>query len=231
MAKRKNKQKQPHEGEATPAAAPVKPSAKAPVLKRRTLPNWPLLALALAGMVLAGYLSYTSWSKATPLYCTEGSGCDLVQSSRWGTFLGLPTAFWGFLAYATLGYIALRVRDGAWHWKLSWIVTLIGLAVSIYLTAISLLVVRATCYYCLTSLGLMGAGFVVAALQKPAGLPVFSWPAWAGQTALLAVALVAGLHLYYSGTFDAAMGPEDPYLQGLAQHLTRSGAVFYGAYW
>jgi uncharacterized membrane protein len=206
-------------------------SSKTPVLRRRSLPNWPLLALALAGMALGGYLSVVSWMKATPAYCTEGSGCDLVQNSRWGHFLGLPTAFWGFLAYAALGHVAFRVRDAARHWKLSWVIALCGLGVSLYLTAISLWVIRATCFYCLTSLGLMAAIFVVTLVQRPAGLPGFSWPAWGGQTALLAVAVVAGLHLNYAGLFDASMGPEDPYLQGLAEHLNRSGAVFYGAFW
>jgi uncharacterized membrane protein len=201
------------------------------VLKKRSLPNWPVLALALLGMALAGYLSATSWLKTTPAYCTEGSGCDLVQHSRWGTFLGLPTAAWGFLAYAALGHIAYRVRDAERHWKFAWTISLAGLAVSGYLTAISLFVIQATCVYCLTSLGLMAALFIVVALQRPPGLPRFSWPAWAGQTALLAVVLVAGLHLYYGGLFSSAMGPEDPYLKGLAEHLASSGAVFYGAFW
>jgi uncharacterized membrane protein len=201
------------------------------VLKKRSLPNWPVLLLALLGMALTAYLSATSWLKTAPAYCTEGSGCDLVQNSRWGTFLGLPTATWGFLAYAALGHIAFRVRDAERHWKFGWTISLAGLAISLYLTAVSLFVLHATCFYCLTSLGLMGALFVVVALQHPQVLPRFSWPAWAGQTALLAVALVVGLHLHYGGVFNATAGPEDPYLKGLAEHLSSTGAVFYGAFW
>jgi uncharacterized membrane protein len=207
------------------------PSGKAPVLKRRSLPNRPLLALALLGMALAGYLSVTAWLKTTPAYCTEGSGCDLVQNSRWGSLLGLPIAFWGFLAYAALGHIAWRVRNPEWHWKLSWLIAFAGLGISVYLTAISLFVIRATCYYCLTSLGLLAVIFAVVTLQRPAGLPKFSWLSWAGQTGLVVAIVVAGLHLHYSGLFDSGAGPEDPYLRGLAEHLTRTGAVFYGAYW
>jgi len=225
MAKRKRKEHTPEEKDG------AKPSGKAAVLKRRSLPNWPVLALALLGMALTAYLSATSWMKAAPAFCTEGSGCDLVQSSRWGEFLGLPTSFWGFLAYATLAHVAYRVRDPARHWKIAWVVALSGVGVSVYLTAISLWVIRATCFYCLTSLGLMTVLLIVVALQHPAGLPAFSWPAWGGQTALLTVVIVAGLHLHYAGLFDSTMGPEDPYLQGLAEHLNKSGAVFYGAFW
>ena len=48
---------------------------------------------------------------------------------------------------------------------------------------------------------------------------------------MIATLLVGGLHLHYSGVFDAAAGPEDPQLQALAIHLADSGVKFYGAYW
>jgi len=33
------------------------------------------------------------------------------------------------------------------------------------------------------------------------------------------------------GVFDPAAGAEDPYLRGLAEHLSQEKAVFYGAFW
>ena len=234
MAKRKSKQKgakAQQSDAAAPAATSSKGSSKTPVLKRRSLPNWPVLLPALLGMALTGYLTATTWLGQTPAYCTEGSSCDLVQTSRWGTFLGLPTSFWGFLAYATLGHIAYRVRNPEWHWKLSWLVALSGFAISLYLTYISLHVVQAACFYCLASLALMAVLFVVVTLQRPPGLPRFSWPSWAGQTGLAVAIVVVALHLHYAGLFDSTAGPEDPYLRGLAMHLSRTGVVFYGAYW
>jgi uncharacterized membrane protein len=198
--------------------------------RRRSLPNWPLLGLAGAGMLLTAYLALSSWLGTAPAFCTEGSACDVVQRSRWGTFLFLPTAAWGFLAYATLGHIAWRVRDAGRHWRFSSAIALVGVAISAYLTFISVRVIGATCLYCLASLGLMAAILAVTLLQRPE-LGAFSWPSWAGQTGLLAAAVVLALHLHYSGVFDSSMGPEDPYLRGLAEHLASSGAVFYGAYW
>jgi thiol-disulfide isomerase/thioredoxin len=47
----------------------------------------------------------------------------------------------------------------------------------------------------------------------------------------IAGAVVLGLHLHFSGLFDPAAGPEDPYLKALATHLKDKGALFYGAYW
>ncbi len=199
--------------------------------RRRRLPDWPLLALALAGMALSGYLALTGLLGAQPAYCTEGSACDIVQASRWGTLLGMPTALWGFGLYAVLGYIAWRVRDPRHHWQWAWLLALVGLAYSVYLTAVSVLVLEATCAYCLASLALLAAIFAVLTVRKPAPLPGFSWPVWGGQAAALAAVLVVGLHLHYSGVFDPAAGPEDPYLKALTRHLDETGAVFYGAYW
>jgi uncharacterized membrane protein len=182
-------------------------------------------------MVLTGYLVLTFWLGAPPLYCEEGSTCDIVQQSRWGTFLGIPTALLGFMAYAALAFIGFRVRSTGLHWKSAWIVSLVGLGYSIYLNAISLFVIEATCFYCLTSLSIMAGIFGVIFFQRPSGLPNFKFPTWAGETIVLAMVIVGGMHLYYSGVLDPAAGPEDPYLRGLAQHLTEKNAVFYGAYW
>ena len=55
-----------------------------PVLKKRERPNWPLIALVGAGMVLTAYLALTSWLGQPPLYCDEGSSCDIVRDTGRG---------------------------------------------------------------------------------------------------------------------------------------------------
>ncbi len=202
-----------------------------PGLKKRENPNWPLTALAIAGMVLTAYLVLTAWLGQTPLYCDEGSSCDIVQQSRWGTFLILPTAFWGFLTYAILAYIGFRVRNPSWHWKAAWTVSLVGLGYSVYLNIISLFVIEAMCAYCLASLSIMTVIFGVVMFQRPERLPHFKLATWVGKTILIVMVFVGGMHLHYSGVFDPATGPEDPYLRGLAEHLTQEKAVLYGAFW
>ncbi|MFQ5916124.1 MAG: vitamin K epoxide reductase family protein, partial [Nitrospinota bacterium] len=54
--------------------------------------NWPVAGVAAAGFVVAGYLAVTKLGGDSPLFCTAGGGCDIVQASRYAVFFGLPTA-------------------------------------------------------------------------------------------------------------------------------------------
>ncbi len=201
------------------------------VMKTREKPNLPLTALAGAGLLLTAYLVMTSWLGQAPLYCDEGSTCDIVQQSRWGTFMGLPIAFLGFLTYSALFFVGLKVRGTATHWKSAWTVSLLGLGYSVYLNAISLLVIEAMCIYCLASLSIMAVTFIIMTIQRPVGLPDFKFKTWAIEAIVVVLVIVGGMHLHYSGIFDPMAGPEEPYLKGLAEHLTTEEAVMYGAFW
>jgi uncharacterized membrane protein len=195
------------------------------------VPDLALLVPALAGAALAGYLTFVAWSGTTPVACPVGSGCDLVQGSRWGSFLGLPTAAWGLLAYLALTGVAVGVRSPGSRAALALAIAGPALAVSVYLTVISLGVIGAACSWCLASLALVAAAFAAALWRwrraprrPPAAL-------WLGTVAAASLVGVAGLHLHYQGVFDPAAGPEDPRLRALAEHLDAIDARFYGASW
>jgi len=193
-------------------------------------PNWPLFVLAVLGMALSGYLTFTAWSGKTVAFCTEGAGCDVVLSSRWSTLFGMPTSFWGFLTYALLAAVAWnRHADNQWRW--AWVISLFGLLYSLYLTAISYFELQAACPYCLTSLGLMTIIFILTTFQRPENLPQFSWGPWLAKTVGAALVAIVALHSYYAGYWGGAPGPEDPWIRGLAEHLSKSDAKFYGASW
>lgn len=193
-------------------------------------PNWPLFALALIGMALSGYLSFTAWQGKLVAFCTEGAGCDVVLNSRWSTLFGMPTSFWGFLTYALLAAVAWN-KNAADRWRWAWTISLFGLLFSLYLTSVSLFELKATCPYCLTSLGLMTAIFIVTTLQRPVNLPKFSWGPWVAKTGGAALVGIIALHLYFAGYWGEAQGPEDPWVRALAEHLSRSDVKFYGASW
>lgn len=193
-------------------------------------PNWPLFALALIGMALSGYLSFTAWQGKQVAFCTEGAGCDVVLNSRWSTLFGMPTSFWGFLTYALLAAVAWN-KNAADRWRWAWTISLFGLLFSLYLTSVSLFELKATCPYCLTSLGLMTAIFIVTTLQRPVNLPKFSWGPWVAKTGGAALVGIIALHLYFAGYWGEAQGPEDPWVRALAEHLSRSDVKFYGASW
>jgi len=197
---------------------------KAPL---RSGPNWPLLAISIAGMALTGYLTVTSLTGGAVKGCSAGGGCEVVLTSRWATMFGLPTAFWGFLAYAGLAAIAF-IKQADKHWRYAWTAAFLGMSFSVYLTTISLTVLHATCPYCLTSLGLMTAAFVLTSYQRPADLPNFSWRRSLVRMIPAAAAFVFIMHLQ---SVAVATAPESTMARPLAKHLTEIGAKFYGASW
>jgi uncharacterized membrane protein/glutaredoxin len=206
-----------------------RPQARQAVPIRKT-PNWPLFGLALVGMALSAYLTFSAWQGKQVAFCSVGEGCDVVLSSRWSTLFGLPTSLWGFLMYAALATVAWNKRADS-QWKFAWMISLFGLLYSMYLTAVSLFALQATCPYCLTSLTLMTVIFIIVTLQRPANLPRFAWGPWLAKTVGSAVVVVLALHLYYAGVWGDAPRPEEPWVRGLAEHLTKTGAKFYGTYW
>jgi uncharacterized membrane protein len=213
---RKSKGKEQDRGRQRPVVAAAPPER-----------NWLILGLALVGLALTGYLTWAASSGSGLQGCGVDSPCDAVLSSRWATLLGAPTSVWGFLAYATLAGIAVGGRAG-WRWVATWTIAFVGLLYSIYLTAISVTMLGATCPYCLTSLALMTALFAVATIQRPADA---GW-----RTALLrvvpAAAVVIGLlHLNYVGILGQPPAVEDAFAKALALHLDARGAKMYGASW
>ncbi len=215
------------------AKAKKEPQRNAPGAARAVFggpPNWPLLALSLIGVALAGYLSWTSWSGGSVQGCSAGSGCDLVLSSRWATLMGVPTAFWGLLTYLALAATAL-LASAERRWRLAWTLSFFGVLYSLYLTTVSVTMLGATCPYCLTSLALMAAIFAVVTFQRPEAIPGFSWQRWLRIRGPVAVGIIAFLHLNYIGLVGKPPAVEEPTLRALAVHLAESGAKMYGADW
>src|SRR5688572_15591795 len=148
-------------------------------------PNWPLLAVSSLGIALTAYLSWAAFSGGAVQGCSAGGGCDVVLSSRWATLLGLPTAFWGLLAYTGLAVIAF-VRRADTHWSYAWTAAFFGVCYSIYLTVVSLTLLESACPYCLTSLALMSAILALVVCQRPPEMAHRSWVGLAAGRGALA---------------------------------------------
>ena len=188
--------------------------------------NIALLVLVAAGILLTTYLTYVAWFESHPAFCADGSGCDLVQSSRWSTFLMVPMAFWGLLTYIVMANLIWAHRKRPGISKPFLYVVICGFTISAYLTIVSVVEIEATCPYCLASFAIITTMMVLAIVQRP-----LNWLTSIKEGAVIALLIVGALHLHFSGLFDAAAGPEDPQLQALAIHLADTGAKFYGAYW
>ena len=187
-----------------------------------------MLAVGVLGMVLTGLLLWSAVTTAELPYCGADSACDIVQASAWSTVFGLPLALWGLLNYLALAVAAGgALGRGARRWRLLTLLAWSGFGISVYLTGVSLVVLEATCIYCLLSLTLLTVAFVLT--LRPATHPgMGAWRGFATLTACIGALLI---HLDAIGFFATGGADHDPYLRDLAVHLEARGVKFYGASW
>lgn len=188
-------------------------------------PDLLLVALAAAGFAIAAYLTWLKWTGGNAAFCVSGSGCDIVQGSRYGTLLGLPTALWGALLYAAIGALAaLGLSASRWTWALY--LAAAGVGFSVYLTAVSVLVIKATCAYCLAS-GAIAVAILLVLLWRRAV------PGRRRVASFAPGAFAAAILVPFAAAFIYAMPEGGPagFEAALARHLREQGAVMYGAYW
>jgi len=111
--------------------------------------------IALIGVFVSLYLTLYKLGYIGTLVCGTGS-CELVQLSKWGTFLGLPVAAWGVGYYGAVFVLAMvstqerfessRRLTGALALVTGW-----GVVFTIWLTYLELFVIHAICRWCVGS--------------------------------------------------------------------------------
>jgi uncharacterized membrane protein len=125
--------------------------------------------LALAGIFLSVYLLLHRLGAygGGGLLCGPGGGCDVVQSSRWAVFLGLPVAGWGvgwYVAVFAMAMVGVHAGRAAARWPDRLLLVLAGggLLFTGYLTYLELFVIEAICRWCVASAVLVIAIFALA---------------------------------------------------------------------
>ncbi len=104
--------------------------------------------VALAGVVVAGYLTWVHFDDAA-LVCVAGGGCEMVQESAYAEIAGVPVAMLGLVAYAmVLGLIVLDTPNAR---LVAAMIAVVGLLFSVYLLALQLFVIDAVCIWCLAN--------------------------------------------------------------------------------
>lgn len=133
----------------SPAPADIETSQSPPVNRMA------IAALALGGILLAGYLMLYKLQVLGSIACGTGA-CERVQSSPWAVFLGIPVPAWGVGGYVTIFAVALLGIQPNWidRRTISWL--LAGLSTfafgfSVYLSAIEAFVLQQWCRYCIGS--------------------------------------------------------------------------------
>jgi uncharacterized membrane protein len=129
-------------------------------------PGWLIPILALAGIVVAGYLTYVGFT-ATEAVCGLGD-CNTVQTSAYAKIFGIPVALLGLLTYLAMGALWLVQRNGDEGSSGRAYLGMLALAgagtlFSIYLTYLEVSVLKAICLWCVASAAIMGLALTALA--------------------------------------------------------------------
>ncbi|MBW4459166.1 MAG: hypothetical protein KME47_02855 [Nodosilinea sp. WJT8-NPBG4] len=226
--------------------------------RRRKATPWihrytrPLIAgLAAVGAVVTAYLTINKLTGSATACPTKG--CDIVLSSPYATVFGQPLALFGFLAYVSMAVMAIAplLVNGAEQkdfrdklTRLTQPLLLIGgtamMVFSGYLMYLLSAEIKAVCLYCVGSALLSTSLFLLALIGQ--NWSELSQPFFIGSiTAFLVVVGTLGVYANVNnpvaaGGSGAQLGPaittqSGPAEMALAQHLTDTGAIFYGAWW
>jgi uncharacterized membrane protein len=112
-------------------------------------------SLSLVGVFVSSYLYLYKIGKIGTLACGTG-GCEAVQTSEWARFLGVEVSLIGLLGYLGLLLVALAGLQPPLEARRSVALLLVvmsglGVAFAIYLTALEVFVIHAICRWCVGS--------------------------------------------------------------------------------
>ncbi len=193
-------------------------------MKTPAHPDAGLAAIASLGAVLSIYLLYARIAHVA-LYCPLGSGCDVVQSSRYASVFGVPVALLGLVYYlGLLGLSAWRVPEDR-RWAQAMPLAGVGVGTSAVFTIVQHTAIQVTCSLCLASALLSLAILVYLVLRRSPRPRAITW----GRASAGTIAAIAFLLIGYAAS--APRAAESSYAAGLARHLAASGVKFYGTYW
>jgi len=125
-----------------------------------------LLVLAVAGLGISSYLTYTHWAHAS-VACGGIGSCNEVNNSEYAEVAGIPVAFLGALCYlaliaSALAWLWWRPAGLAWPVMFFWGLSLVGTLYSGYLTYVEVFVLEAICIYCVASAGVILASLLIS---------------------------------------------------------------------
>lgn len=114
-----------------------------------------MIALALFGILDAGYLTYEHYSKVIPPCSIHWwlSDCGKVLSSKYSVVFGIPLALIGVVQYSVELVLAVIVAatENGWAKLLLVVTTAAGFISSLFFMYLMVGVIGAICWYCLGS--------------------------------------------------------------------------------
>jgi uncharacterized membrane protein len=131
--------------------------------------------LALAGLAIAGYLTWARYAHESVACPIGGGGCETVQESSYAELAGMPVALLGLLLYLTV--LGLVAWDSPAARQAVAALALAGTAFAAYLIVIQVAVIDAVCAWCLAN------DAVVVLLAVAATARLSSWGSAAAPSA------------------------------------------------
>ena len=112
-----------------------------------------LAVLTLAGLGIAGYLTYVHYAGINPV-CTAGGSCEKVQTSVYSQLAGVPVALIGLLGYISILGLLVAPENETTRFA-TMALALVGFAFSAYLTYRELYSIHAICEWCASSAAIL----------------------------------------------------------------------------
>jgi uncharacterized membrane protein len=122
-------------------------------------------ALGLVGAGLMSYLLYVRYTGGAPI--CAGTGCEVVQRSRYAEVFGVPVAALGLAGFLTV--VATSAFTGSRAHALQAGVVFSALGFSAYLLIVQLVVIGRVCDWCITGDGVTTALSAVVLLRLRSG--------------------------------------------------------------
>ena len=112
--------------------------------------------ISLASGMVALYLALWKMGFMGPLACGAGQGCEYVQGSRYGAFLGVDVALIGTIGYAMIVAVALagtseRNEDARWPTQLLMVLIYGGVLFTLRLKYAEFVLLKSFCPWCAVS--------------------------------------------------------------------------------
>ena len=120
-----------------------------------------IIAISILGIILASYAISLHFTPAGSQFCNYGPSlnCDTVNKSPWASFLGIPVALGGFIAYLALFFIVLKRKTITQalsftdkdFWMYVYILVISMFSFQLYLTFVEIYLIHAYCIVCIGS--------------------------------------------------------------------------------
>jgi len=180
-----------------------------------------LILIALAGMVIMGYLVSLHFSPDNGSFCDLGEGlsCDIVNKSIYSAIFGIPLSVLGFLYFLGVGVAVFWKFKAAVLQKIVWL-SIAFLGPSLYLTYIEFSVIKNVCVFCEASKVLILAIILISIWAlRPVKISLSS----------VGAAVLAGLVLAFLTYFIHSQAIPTGKYTSFARCLYEKGMRMYGS--